>query len=143
MQGKEMPYQLNKSHLIICILAALVITAGFVIHHLMGSPFGLFTMALWVSTIIVIFYFIGHIARHILISGVFVLPEEELLEEENMEMEDSEEMPEGVMEYAAVEPTMVEQELIMDDTFETMDDRMYSESVTDDLIENVALSDAS
>ena len=76
-----MSYQLNKMHLIICIIAALTITAGFVIHSLLGSPFGLFTMALWVSLVIVCFYFLGHIARHILISRVFMEQEEEELDE--------------------------------------------------------------
>ncbi|MCL1884545.1 MAG: hypothetical protein FWF81_12450 [Defluviitaleaceae bacterium] len=67
-----MSYQLNKSHLIISILAALVLAAGFVWHRIFGPPFNLFTMAMWVSSAIVMFYVIGHIARNILINKVFL-----------------------------------------------------------------------
>ena len=141
-----MSYQLNKSHLIICIVAALVITAGVVIHYLMGNPFTYFNMALWVSLIIVIFYFVGHIARHFLISSVFVLPEEEgLLDgemESEAEMEVTEEALEGVMEYSSVEPEMIEYELT-GDTFDDTDNEMYSEPTADELMERLAMGDVS
>jgi hypothetical protein len=71
-----MSYQLNKAHLLICIFAGLVLTGGFVWLLFFGSPFPLFSMAMWVSASIVVFYVVGHFARSILIRDVFV-PEDE------------------------------------------------------------------
>jgi hypothetical protein len=65
-------YQLNKVHLLICIFAGLILAGGFVWHLFFGLSFRLFTMALWVSLAIVMFYFVGHVARSILINKVFV-----------------------------------------------------------------------
>lgn len=101
-----MSYQLNKLHLLICILAAFTITAGFIIHNLLGNPFGLFTMVLWVCSVIVVFYFIGHMARGYLINSVFVQKEEELIEVESeienefTELETPEEIAENTMEFS-------------------------------------------
>ena len=69
-------YQLNRAHLLICIFAGFVLTGGFVWHLFFDFPYTLFSMALWVSSAIVLFYFLGLIARSFLISQVFV-PEEE------------------------------------------------------------------
>ncbi|MCL1844016.1 MAG: hypothetical protein FWF79_09400 [Defluviitaleaceae bacterium] len=72
-----MSYQLNRVHLLICIFAALVLTAGFVWHIFFSMPYSLFTMALWVSSAIVLFWCIGHFIRSFLIKEVFVPLEEE------------------------------------------------------------------
>jgi len=139
-----MSYQLNKSHLLICIVAALVITAGFIIHHLLGLPFGLFTMALWVSLVIVIFYVVGHIARAILIGGVFT-PEEttELTEEESEEEAEleGEELPEGMMEYSTVEAPLVENE--HEQFYPVEDDFSNHEPTAEELMESLAMGDVS
>lgn len=71
-----MSYQLNRVHLLICIFAGLVLAGGFVWLIFFGDAFPLFTMAMWVSAGIVLFYVIGQFARSILIQKVFV-PEEE------------------------------------------------------------------
>jgi hypothetical protein len=71
--GDFMSYQLNRSHLLICIFAGIVITSGFVWHLFFSRPFSLFAMALWVCAVIVLFYFIGHFARSILIKHVYVI----------------------------------------------------------------------
>ncbi|MCL2216054.1 MAG: hypothetical protein FWB91_03430 [Defluviitaleaceae bacterium] len=133
-----MSYQLNKSHLLICILAALVITAGFIIHYLVGSPFPLFNMALWVSLVIVIFYFVGHIARAILIHNVFAPAEIEELIDEELELEVGEEVPDVVMEYTPVEPPVTEQDLV---AFES--DEIYHEPTAEELMDRIALGDVS
>jgi hypothetical protein len=67
-----MSYQLNRAHLLICIFAGLVLCGGFVWHIFFRPSFTLFTMALWVSSAIVLFYFVGKIVRSYLISEVFV-----------------------------------------------------------------------
>ena len=71
-----MSYQLNRVHLLICIFAGIVLAAGFVWHIFFRLPHSLFTMALWVSSAIVLFYFIGHIIRSVLINQVFVPSED-------------------------------------------------------------------
>ena len=128
-----MSYQLNKSHLIISILAAAVITIGFVGHYLMGSPFGYFTMLLWVCAVIIVFYLIGHVARYILVCDVFVPKEETALEEIEGELELEYYDETGVMEpveLAEIEP--------LDDEFDA-DDTMFDDSDELELIETEAL----
>ncbi|MCL2577419.1 MAG: hypothetical protein FWE27_05135 [Defluviitaleaceae bacterium] len=71
-----MSYQLNRVHLLICVFAALVLAGGFVWLIFFGDPFPLFTMAMWVSAGIIIFYIIGQFARSFLIAKVFVSEEE-------------------------------------------------------------------
>jgi len=80
--------RLNKSHLIISILAAVVILAGFVAQTLIGDASYPFRVAMWVSIAIVVFYFIGTIIRYYLISQVF------MIDLEPVEI-DVEEQPEG------------------------------------------------
>jgi len=75
------PERLNKVHIILCILAAFVLTAGFLINRLLGYPFAEFTMALWVSLVIVVFYIFGLIVRQFLISSVFMIGVENGIEE--------------------------------------------------------------
>lgn len=65
--------RLEKIHLIICTLVAFCLTVGFVVQAVLYAPTGfegLFTMAIWVSSSIVIFYFIGWVARALLINIV-------------------------------------------------------------------------
>lgn len=71
-----MSYQLNRVHLLLCIFAGLMLAGGFVYLLFFGLPPTLFTMALWVSSGIVLFYCIGHFVRSFLIQKVFV-PQEE------------------------------------------------------------------
>ena len=68
-----MSERLNKIHLIICTIAATIIAIGFIAVHVYDFSHGLFTMAMWVSITIVLFYFIGHLVRAFLINQVFEL----------------------------------------------------------------------
>lgn len=135
-----MSHRLNKSHLIICIIAALVIGVGIVVHYSMESlPISedsnnYFVMALWVSLVIVIFYIVGHIARYVLVTGVYP---PEVLDEAGgdvVELELADDMPMGVMEPVELTEIMVEHD---DDDFDA--DIMYDEHMEGDLIENIAL----
>lgn len=72
-----MSERLNKVHLIICTIAAVIIAIGFIAVHVYDVTHGLFTMAMWVSISIVLFYFIGHMVRAFLINRVFTVPEED------------------------------------------------------------------
>jgi len=110
-------------HLLICIIAALVFTVGFIVHELMGSPYGLFNMALWVSTVIVGFYFLGHITRSFLINRVFMQStEEELLE---AELEDAEGIDETEAAYGESPELMTDSNMI-EPAFDSLDDDFYS-----------------
>ena len=71
-----MSERLNKVHLIICTIAATVVAIGFIVIHVYDETHGLLLMAMWVSIAIVLFYFIGHMARAFLISRVFVETDE-------------------------------------------------------------------
>ena len=135
-----MSHRLNKSHLIICVIAALVIVVGIVVHYrLDGLAFpnnsnnsDYFVMALWVSLVIVVFYIVGHIARYVLLTGVYP-PQEEMPEEAVTELELADEMPMGIMEPIELTEITVEP----DDDFDA--DIMYDEHMEGDLIENIAL----
>jgi len=62
--------RLEKIHLVICTLAAFCLTVGFVIRAVIYAPTGfegLFSMAMWVSSGIIIFYCIGWIAKAFLV----------------------------------------------------------------------------
>jgi len=124
-----MSYQLNKAHLLICIFAGLVLTGGFVWLIFFGAPFPLFTMAMWVSAGIIIFYVIGQFARSILVTDIFPPPEEEeeeleedpdaLMDEEGAMLEEAEDaMPQDVMYNEPLHhPEMMEYEDALDDPF--------------------------
>jgi|GEM_PF-4173136 len=90
---KQHSERLEKIHLVICTLAAFCLTVGFVIRAVIHAPTGsegLFNMAIWVSSSIVIFYFIGWIAKAFLIS-MFTLPEIKVVENAESPAEFSEE----------------------------------------------------
>ena len=72
-----MSERLNKAHLIISLIAAIVVAIGFIVIHVYDVTHGLLLMAMWVSIAIILFYFIGHLARALLITNVFPVPEEE------------------------------------------------------------------
>ncbi|MCL1878794.1 MAG: hypothetical protein FWF80_08040 [Defluviitaleaceae bacterium] len=67
-----MTYQINRMHLLICILAGTVISGGFVWFIFFDLPRTLFHMAFWVSLAIVVFYFIGCFVRGYLLANVFL-----------------------------------------------------------------------
>jgi len=70
-----MSERLEKSHLVICVLALMVIFGGFIIRtFLMGNPVGRWDMAVWGILAIVVFFCLGFIARAFL-CDVFVKPE--------------------------------------------------------------------
>ncbi|MCL2840396.1 MAG: hypothetical protein FWE05_06445 [Defluviitaleaceae bacterium] len=147
---KRMPYQLNKSHLLICIIAALVITAGFVIHHLLGLPFGLFTMALWISLVIVGFYIVGHVARAILINSVFAPTETaELIDdgiplETDMNFEEDIPAPEGVMAYVPIQENQEQFINHYEDSENVEEEELNTnEPTADELMESLAMGDIS
>ena len=71
-----MSERLNKVHLVISTIAATVVAIGFIVIHVYGETHGLLLMAMWVSIAIILFYFVGHLARAFLITKVFVIPEE-------------------------------------------------------------------
>lgn len=77
-----MSYRLNRIHIIICILAATVLAAGFVWHLVIGIPSSLFTFAMWISGAIIVFYIIGTFVRAILIKKVFVPEEHDFSQDE-------------------------------------------------------------
>ena len=72
-----MSERLNKVHLVISTIAATVVAIGFIVIHVYDETHGLLLMAMWVSIAIILFYFIGHMARAFLITKVFVMPDEE------------------------------------------------------------------
>ena len=101
-----MSERLDKIHLVISTIAAAVIAIGFIVIHVYGATHGLLIFAMWVSLVIILFYFIGHLARAFLITKVFPTPDEESeLEELYKEIELGEEImvsvdmeePEGTM----------------------------------------------
>jgi hypothetical protein len=71
-----MTYRLNRVHLLITAFAGVVLSGGFVYHRFFAMPHTLFSMALWVSSGLVLFYCIGFFARAYLIQNVFVPPPE-------------------------------------------------------------------
>ena len=71
-----MSERLNKVHLVISTIAATVVAIGFIVIHVYGETHGLLLMAMWVSIAIILFYFVGHLARAFLITKVFVIPDE-------------------------------------------------------------------
>jgi len=72
-----MSERLEKSHLVICVLALMVIFGGFIIRtFIMGNPIGRMDMAVWGILIIVVFFCLGSIARAFL-CDVFVKPKED------------------------------------------------------------------
>ena len=91
-----MSERLNKVHLIICTIAASIIAIGFIAVHVYDVTHGLFTMAMWVSISIVLFYFIGHMVRAFLITRVFTEEEKEA-DEEVLDILDVPEEDEGLM----------------------------------------------
>ena len=103
-----MSERLNKVHLVISSIAATVIAIGFIVIHVHGETHGLLLFAMWVSVAIILFYFIGHLARAFLVTKVFPLPEESVCEElfEEGELEEEimvsvdMEMPEDTMMHA-------------------------------------------
>ena len=72
-----MSERLNKVHLVISTIAAAVVAIGFIVTHVYGETHGLLLMAMWVSIAIILFYFIGHLARAFLIAKVFIMPDED------------------------------------------------------------------
>jgi len=93
-----MPERLDKIHLLICILAAASVTAACIIWQE-----AVFWWLLWVSGVIVVFYFIGHIVRSYLMNQVFFTEE-------------------GVAEHVAMAPVaMVQDETIPSEDTELMD----------------------
>ena len=104
-----MSERLNKVHLVISTVAAAVVAIGFIVIHVYGETHGLLLMAMWVSIAIILFYFVGHLARAFLITKVFVMPDENEDAEESSgeDKTDDEimvsldmEMPEGTMIHA-------------------------------------------
>ena len=79
-----MSERLEKSHLVICVLAGIVIFGGFIIRtFLMGNPVsGLVNMAVWGILAGLVFLFLGLIAR-LFLCDVFVVPKQE---DENKEL---------------------------------------------------------
>ncbi|MCL1846174.1 MAG: hypothetical protein FWF77_09755 [Defluviitaleaceae bacterium] len=67
-----MPYQINRVHLLICVLAGTVITGGFVWLIFFDLPHATFRMIFWINVTLVAFYFIGQFARSYLLANVFV-----------------------------------------------------------------------
>jgi len=77
-----MSERLDKSHLVICVLAMIVLMAGFIIRtRFFDNPIGLFCMALWGSVAMVCFFCLGFISRAVL-CDVFVIPKEKKGEKE-------------------------------------------------------------
>ena len=128
-----MSYQLNKSHLLICIFAGVVLAGGFVWQIFFSFPHPLFGMAMWVSLGIVIFYVIGYIARYILINSVFVR------HDHDYDFSQDEEYQSFVasLETQGMEPM----DLMTEDPLETMDS--YDDTLDDPFMEPVPLDDAS
>ena len=72
-----MSERLNKVHLIISLIAAIVVAIGFILIHVYGVTHGWFLATMWVNIAIILFYLIGHVARAFLITKVFVMPDED------------------------------------------------------------------
>ena len=137
-----MSYQLNKIHLIICILAALSITIGFIIRMVVGVPFGLFTMAFLVSCTIVVFYCLGHIARSFLISQVFPPPPEGELELLADEMElISEADTDTLMMEPMQESNFTDFADSAEDSFMDADDDFNDSMLDDTMLEPLAVGE--
>ena len=100
-----MSERLNKVHLIISSIAAAIVAVGFIVIHVYGETHGLLLMAMWVSIAIILFYFIGHLARAFLITKVFVIPGED--EEEDA----SESSGEGESEDGIITITLDEMDM--------------------------------
>jgi hypothetical protein len=117
-----MTYRLNRSHLLISVLAALVMTGGFVYRLFFDTPHTLFNMAWWVSFAIVLFYIIGQFARSILIEKVF-LPldmEYDLSQDEEYQTFMSnlnESPPENIMQEEPLQMEMVEFDDLLNEPF--------------------------
>jgi len=120
-------------HLLICIFAGLVLASGFVWHLFFGLAFNLFTMALWVSSGIIMFYFVGQIARSILIKKVFVPVADEY---DFSEDEEYKAFVEG-LETKVEEPKNVMFDDPMQDSME------FDDSLDDPFMEPMSLNDAS
>ena len=71
-----MSERLNKVHLVISSVAAAIVAIGFILIHVHTETHGLLLFAMWVSIAIILFYFIGHLARAFLITKVFPVPDE-------------------------------------------------------------------
>ena len=126
-----MSYRLYKSHLLICIFAALMLTGGFVWQMFFSIPIPFIARIIWICSGIVIFYFIGHIARAILINDVFKRRDEYNFEEDE--------------EYQAFVASLESNEMapmnvMLDDPIETVD---YDDTLNDPFMEPVSLDDAS
>ena len=80
-----MPKIIEKLHLLICIFAAIVVTAAFLIIR-RGDP--LVQSVPWVSGTIVVFYFVGYAVRGFIINRIFPEWLEEEKKEETDETED-------------------------------------------------------
>ena len=104
-----MSERLKKIHLIISIIAALTILVGFLVYHVTGMAHGYLAVAMWVSLAIIIFYFIGVIAREFLRTSVFPEP---IVEEEEEETEESPEETESEPEPEPEDKVMVEGPLL-------------------------------
>ena len=85
-----MSERLNKVHLIISTIAATVVAFGFIVIHVYGVTHGWFLAAMWVNIAIILFYFIGHVARAFMITKVFPISEEGEDEDDEEFTEDSE-----------------------------------------------------
>jgi hypothetical protein len=117
-----MTYRLNRAHLLISVLAALVMTAGFVYRLFFDAPHTLFNMAWWVSFAIVLFYIIGQFARSILIEKVF-LPldmEYDLSQDEEYQTfmaNLNDEAPQNTMQEEPLQMEMVQFDDLLDEPF--------------------------
>ena len=103
-----MPKIIEKLHLLICIFAAIVITAAFLIIR-QGAP--LFTSALWVSGTIVVFYFVGCAVKDFVVNRIFP----EWLEEEEEKKEEDSEFDEDETDETDESPTEAEELSGLDD----------------------------
>ena len=106
---------LEKLHLYVCIIAAIVMS---VVCILIGAP--LYQMAAWVSLTIVVFYVIGQFVRYFLVTNVF--PPQEVL------MEELEEQAEEAEDEEALEDEE-EDEALYDDDEE--DEALYADEETE------------
>ena len=103
-----MSERLNKVHLIISSIAATIVAIGFIVIHVYGETHGLLLMAMWVSIAIILFYFIGHLARAFLITKVFVIPgEDEELDFSEFSDEDVDEVMVSLDDMDMPEDTMI------------------------------------
>jgi hypothetical protein len=70
----EAPYEqrFDKFHLLTCIIAAASVTLACIIRRE-----SLFTMALWASVAIMVFYVLGNLVRYYFVTRVFPPPEAE------------------------------------------------------------------